>query len=99
MSTLEKLQAAQAKVEEAVKLLDDTDYGIIAAHAPTPGAQYGTINHRARPDPARCRRRRTHRCLQELFWYDDPRAGDPQPTSVPTTDPPRNGHERSADRS
>ena len=33
MSTLEKLQAAFAKVEEAVKLLDDTDYGIIAAHA------------------------------------------------------------------
>jgi hypothetical protein len=33
MTTLEKLQAAYLKVEEAVKLLDDTDYGIIAAHA------------------------------------------------------------------
>jgi hypothetical protein len=33
VSTLEKLQAAFAKVEEAVKLLDGTDYGIIAAHA------------------------------------------------------------------
>jgi hypothetical protein len=33
MTTLEKLQAAHAKVEEALKLLDNTDYGVIADRA------------------------------------------------------------------
>jgi hypothetical protein len=33
MTTLEKLQAAYLKVEEAVRLLGNTDYGLLAAHA------------------------------------------------------------------
>ena len=33
MSTLEKLEAAYAKVEEAAKLIESTDYGIIADRA------------------------------------------------------------------
>jgi hypothetical protein len=33
MTSLERLQAAHAKVEEALRLLDNTDYGIIADRA------------------------------------------------------------------
>jgi len=33
LTTLEKLQAAQAKIEEAARLLNTTDYGIIAERA------------------------------------------------------------------
>jgi hypothetical protein len=33
MTTLEKLEAAHAKIEEATRLIESTDYGIIADRA------------------------------------------------------------------